>query len=358
MKEEISEFIGKTMTTVTTTKTMTGYYSNIRVARAKILSLVLMISVLLFCYHLIREEFTVEIDYDNALFVSNMSYLDPTTHVTPLVSSFQCSTLPLHLLILVSSDVPSKARRELIRRTWGKRLKQQVFNDYRLYFVIGIKNNDKMNEADIRKEVSSQKDLIFVNATRTNTRNEKSYKVEAMFEYAFKHCRYEYLLLTEDDVYVNLSHLIHLLDQPSIPRQNLYLGYVNSRQKVQRHGIEAITPREYKTKNYPPFCDGSTMVFSADLVRQFIPFFQRPPFRLVREYIGMLALNTGVQPLHDSNFKSRRSCTFDNTALSFPVSTKYIGNCMEILYFEMLKENLDDPFITMHYIDFFNGPRH
>ena len=51
------------------------------------------------------------------------------------------------------------------------------------------------------------------------------YKFEMILEWAYKYCEFEYLLKTDDDVFVNLPNIYNLLDSPEFTQHTrLYLG--------------------------------------------------------------------------------------------------------------------------------------
>ena len=127
------------------------------------------------------------------------------------------------------------------------------------------------------------------------------YKFEMILEWAYKYCDFEYLLKTDDDVFVNLPNIYNLLDSPEFTQHTrLYLGRAQYYAPATRKGKYAVTYEEYAKRNYPPFVGGGAAVFSHDVVESMIPFFHRPVYKLDDIYVAMLVANTGVPTTHNS----------------------------------------------------------
>ena len=175
-----------------------------------------------------------------------------------------------------------------------------------------------------------------------------------MIEWAYKYCDFQYLLKTDDDVFVNLPNLYKLLDSKDTQHTRLYLGRAQFYAPVSRKGKYAVTLEEYPKYNYPPFVGGGAVVFSHDVVKSMIPYFHRPPYKLEDIYIAMLITNAGVPTTHNSRFKLVGAhCRWDGDALVLHFHKKWPKNatvCMRQLFYNMLAENILDPFVNFHYI--------
>ena len=176
-----------------------------------------------------------------------------------------------------------------------------------------------------------------------------------IIEWAYKYCDFQYLLKTDDDVFVNLPNLYNLLDAKDFHQHTrLYLGRAQFYAPVLRKGKYAVTFEEYAKHNYPPFVGGGAVVFSHDVVESMILYFHRPPYKLDDIYIAMLIANTGVPTTHNSRFKLVEShCYWDGDALALHFHKKWWKNatvCMHELFYNMLAENVLNPFVNFHYI--------
>lgn len=287
----------------------------------------------------------VEIEYKNIRFEANYSYLHYSHHASKLISRFPCSNKQLKILILVVSNIAFTAQREIIRRTWGRGSQIPPFDDFRLFFVCGILKSEAAMKP-IFHEGMMYKDIIFVNST--DAENEFSYKYEAMFEFATKHCVYDYLITLQEDVFINLSRLVTLLHRfPAIPENGLYLGRVKERQKITSYRNKRTTPLD----KHLSVCDLRAALFSHKAVQKFIPYFQNETFEPLNVYIGLLAMNAGVEPINSDQFMATNTenCVYDNVAVALPATYYFNDNCLEVMFFSMLSQNFHDPFIKQHY---------
>ena len=87
-------------------------------------------------------------------------------------------------------------RRNAVRRTWGKNIFDHVNDDFRVFFVVG-KVPDARVTLDLRNESNTFNDVIMGDFQESFYNN--SWKLEMMFEYAYKHCTFDYLLKVDDD---------------------------------------------------------------------------------------------------------------------------------------------------------------
>ena len=248
-------------------------------------------------------------------------------------------------------------------RTWGLRSPIHTYSDYKIFFVSGVLQSEReMNP--IFKEGIQHRDLIFVNVTYEEEQGGgargRLKKINAMLEYAYKHCVYEYLITLNDDIFLNLSNMIALLHQPDIPGSNLYMGYVKKHenedeQEVSKEEVAMGENHHHSLQRNLLFCDGGTVVFSSDLVKKLVPYL-RNASRVeysTEEYVGVLVFNTGATPTHSSSFKFQQdssslssddACTYDNEAVA-----SLSRRCMETMFVSMMMKNHKDPFVALHY---------
>ena len=282
------------------------------------------------------SEFDMNIIYSKA----NYSNLDQSHHVSKLISTFHCSIQPLKLLILVTTMVSSFSRRQIIRKTWGKTLHSHVNDDFKTFFAVGY-SLDKDIMKKIKEESHLYKDIIF--GDFTDIFYNLPYKVEAEFEWAYKHCSFDYYLKVDDDVFVNIPNVLLLIAKTNTPNKTLYLGNKHFRAGVIRSGKYKVTKEEYSKSIYPPFLSGGGILLSNNAVKRLIPYFKRYPFKLDDVYIGMLAMNAGIASTHNTNFKLYwiGNCEYDKSAFVFHISVEDREICMKQLFYSMISTNLE-----------------
>ena len=292
-----------------------------------------------------------EIDYSVILRTARYSNLEKNNHVSRLTSSFICSDKQIKLLIIVSSTISNFKRRKIIRITWGKDGFSYRNHDFRTLFAVGKSgNNHTMHE--LERESVIYKDIIQGNYS-DNLFN-LSYKMETILEWAYKYCKFDYLLKLNDDVFVNLSQLFHLLSKKELPKNKLYMGRIKSNMKVSREGKYAVSFEDYSADYYPPYCDGSAFIMSYDVVKEIIPYLWKQPIKTDDAYVAILIANLGIKPSEEKKFKgSQSSCTLDDSAITLRfIATREHSSptCMLQLFYTMLAKNVEDTFIRFHYI--------
>ena len=276
------------------------------------------------------------------------SHLNLTFHVSKLISTFQCSNESLKLLILVTSAVSNFKRRETVRKTWGKTLQTQANNDFKTFFAVG-KTKDKDVMKKVNEESDVYKDIIFGDFDEIFYN--LPYKVETGFEWAYKHCSFDYYLKADDDVFVNLSNLFELLDSKDTPKKKLYLGKKHFGALALRSGKYKVTFEEYSKRYYPEFCSGGGFIFSSDVVKNVIPYFRKKAFKLDDVYISMLAMNAGIKSRNNENFKFfETTCVYVNSYITHHSSgITSERSCMKRLFYSMLNIASNSSFIKTHY---------
>lgn len=292
-----------------------------------------------------------DLDYSKVLINPDYSKLSVNVHHTKLISNFSCHNEHVKLLILVTSHVASSQRRENIRMTWGKRRYTHTDNIFRTFFVVGRVENENVMKA-LEKEASIHQDIVFEDVVETFYN--LPYKVEAAFEWAYKHCSFDYLIKGDDDVFINLFQVFELINQKNIPLIHLYTGRCHFFAEVFREGKYKVTFQEYAKSQYPDFCAGGAVIFSHDVIKGIIPYFQQKTFKIDDVYIGILVKNYGVTPIADSRFRlNAKTCTFLNDTIAHHSAKE--RECMQHLYYNMILANINNSFIRHHYIDYFQG---
>lgn len=299
------------------------------------------------------RKFVIELDYSRIYVKANFTNLNQHIHVTKLLSDFSCSKNPIKLLVVVISNVSSFQSRDTIRKTWGKRLKSHTTNDFRTFFAVA-KTADEATQEKLNKEIAKYGDVI--QGDFYEGYYELPRKTELVFEWAYKHCEFDYLLKADDDVYINLLVLFQILNHPDTPKTKLYAGRKHVKANVFREGKLKITFQEYGTKNYPDFVSGGSAIFSRDVIAGIIPYFHKTLFRLEDVHTGMLMMNAGVVARHIPSVRMfEKNCDYKNTSLAHhsEIHTKR-RSCVLKLFYSMLAENVESSFVRTHYIDAMN----
>lgn len=253
-------------------------------------------------------------------------------HQTCLVTQRKCDQ-KYKLLILITTHISHISRRETIRNTWGV----DKMKRWKTVFLVGRSRNTY----DLRllsNEIDRHQDIIlgdvyedFYNLTS---------KVQAGFEWSIRYCRYKYMLKGDDDVFINFPRLFSFLTSSETPTSELYAGNVQYQAHVFRSGRYGVTKNEFQRKTYPRYCSGGGFILTRDVVERMIAKFPNVKRMSIDDaYIGELALRSGIDVMHEDNFRmfeDEKACEFKrDTIVHHPVKSR---DCMEKLFKRSLEE--------------------
>ena len=256
-------------------------------------------------------------------------------HRTRLLSTVICPN-SLFLLILVSTNVGNFDRRHLIRKTWGA--EYSIKTKWKTVFLLG--KNDKHDEmGKVRKESEIYGDMV--QADYHEHFWNMSYKVAMGFEWSLKYCTFDYLLKSDDDVFVNTFGLMDFLSKYTTPKKKFYTGNLMAGSVVLRNGRYGVAPEEYNETIYKPYCSGGGYILSRDVVEKFLSYFDvLKPLKIDDAYIGILANRAGVKVTHNKEFRMYENrCEYKETTL---VQHPARGDCALKLYNKMIEGILNN----------------
>ena len=204
------------------------------------------------------------------------------------------------ILILVTSHIKHRHRRESIRASWGNQTRfvnySRKYNNarYKVYFITGFLETN-FHEAKI--ESSIYHDLLITD--RTENYWDFSRRLMLGFLWTLEHCEFDYLLKADDDVFVNVPNLFKLLyTDPFVleHKDRLYVGKIYPRNAPQRENSKWIVSKEeWALDYYPPFATGMGIILSRLILEKMRPHFDwKNPFRLDDVYIGMLVNRANI----------------------------------------------------------------
>lgn len=170
-----------------------------------------------------------------------------------------CNSSGPLLLILVHSAPGNGAKREAIRMTWG-RARENV----RLLFMLGSVAG--LGERQLEEEAEEFGDLVrgnFIDAYRNMT-----YKHVMALKYATYYCAgARFVLKTDDDVFVNTPEVVKWVGRASPRRLLLCQVWKGSAVKRSWRSKWRVSFREYPDREYPTYCPGWAVLYSADVAR-------------------------------------------------------------------------------------------
>ena len=249
-----------------------------------------------------------------------------------LVSTSFCKT-SYTLLILVSSMASQVIRRSAIRETWSKRWPGDdiaLLPKWKTVFL----TTALASSPEYQKLLLEQRnfsDLVignFVDTISTQTR-----KLQLAIQWAHKNCTFEYLVISGDDIFINIRNYFNFLYGGKVPQTGLFAGHVIWMGEPKREGKHRISREQYSRKYYPRHCSkDSAVVLSKDVVKAMLGKVSTSAyFVLVDVYLGQLALSIGQDILHDEDFRIENvdcnSCP--TNAISYHPAD---SECVKMLY--------------------------
>lgn len=214
---------------------------------------------------------------------------------------------PVHLLIMISSSPYNINLRDAIRKTWGKCNKLKTSKQYKyirtcqLVFYMGKGATEEHVKLNVQ-EMKTFNDIIigdFIDSYKNMTR-----KILFALNWSSQKFIPNYVLKTDDDVFMDVPKLINLLDSKYSYLDDLYGGFTYyamvHRDSKHRH---YLTRQEYPNDWYPPYNKGSQLILSGHLLDKLIAMStQVKRFQIDDAYIGILMNRISVIPTKVSEF--------------------------------------------------------
>ena len=232
--------------------------------------------------------------------MSKMAVIKDQVNFIPSIVKPDAITDKLFILVLINSAAGSEVhyrKRMAIRNTWGKPIGQ---NQWRITFFLGKTNKPLINENRLM-EAKKYGDIII--GDFPDTYRNITQKLMMAFKWASTQ-NYEYLLKTDDDVYINIPSLIKWINKQSDPKKPLYAGVLYRanviRDPSHRH---FVSWNDLQQKRYPWYPKGALYVLSSNVVYEMVQIVKRVKIITVDDaYVGVLASYLGVKPVRLHGF--------------------------------------------------------
>ena len=262
-------------------------------------------------------------------------------HRTRLLTRTKCLQ-SFFLVVLVSSSPGAYKNRLAIRHTWAT--DNALHRKWKTVFLIGEGNSMAVSDR-ITREAQIFGDII--QGDYSETYANKVFKIQSGFEWAAKYCSFEYLLKTDDDVFVNTRGLVAFLSGEGAPKSEFYFGYLMHNNPVLRTGYYAVSKEDHPEDVFKDYLSGGGYVLSKDLVLKFTQKFDVvKPLKIDDAYIGMLAADTGVKPVSTRSFfmyHDRSKCAYDaNLFVIRSVNHECMGKFFDESQKSMLSQMIEE----------------
>ncbi|KAG8235631.1 hypothetical protein J437_LFUL014889 [Ladona fulva] len=230
--------------------------------------------------------------FDHPVISNDYNLLIDLTEFDFLINHYPCndsnglsqdsSTL---ILVLVHSNPNNWEKRQVIRQTWGSWSHFAVEDvSLSLLFLLGEVSSKSLQQKIIEEDQMNE-DIIqgyFFDSYRNLT-----YKHVMGLKWATYFCsQANYVLKTDDDVFVNIPALVRYLSDPfssnnlkAFPKK--YILCSRQDQARVRRSYRSkwhVKPREYGSSVYPSYCSGSMILYSYKVVTQLYQRAQVTPY--------------------------------------------------------------------------------
>ncbi|XP_065643599.1 N-acetyllactosaminide beta-1,3-N-acetylglucosaminyltransferase 2 isoform X3 [Hydra vulgaris] len=194
------------------------------------------------------------------------------------------------LIILISSFIDHKKRREKIRESWGNPKIWNTNDKFMIVFVTGkVERANSMME--LAEEAKVTKDIISLDIPEDFYLLAK--KVIIGFIWAKNNLKFKAILKGDDDIFINLDNAINFINRNE--ETYGYFGQKMHNQPVERSGRYKLTKEEHEKNVFDPYCSGGGFIFTNASIYKIIPLFDiEKILRIDDAHIGELAFQTGI----------------------------------------------------------------
>ena len=223
------------------------------------------------------------------------------------------------LMVLVLSAPSYTERREAARGVWksmhGKAMVGKGLPPLPLSykFICGLSTSPRVNSA-LRAEEKKQEDILVMKTIDSYKALAK--KVLWAFQWALTNVKFQFLMKTDDDVFVNLHELFFSVFVPIDWRESqkhFYYGSTIGRYKGRGVTVKRdpqskwYVPRSlYGADNFPPYNQGHGYILSHNLVNMTVHSAAgRQEIEVEDAYIGVLMHEDGIKPMHNAHIHDR-----------------------------------------------------
>ena len=200
------------------------------------------------------------------------------------------------LLVFILTTHNQQERRDVLRNTWASLSRNNTSPFFRYVFLLG--SSGKESGQKLQAENNIHHDMVQQNFS--DSYRNLTLKTMMGFEWFTWFCsQASYVMKTDDDVYINVTNILRLAQQPKM--QNKILGCCSKLDYPIRFKSKwTVTLREYPQKTYPGFCHGVGYVMSKKVAKDIHFISEQVPFLYLEDvYIGLCAhrLRVPVQPV-------------------------------------------------------------
>lgn len=212
----------------------------------------------------------------------------------------------VYLLVLVNSIHKNFEQRRAIRNTWGS---VKTANGKRVLTLFTLaKNSDKGLNKKVEEESNQHHDILLEDFI--DTYKNLTLKTIMGVKYAATYCGgANFVMKTDDDMYVNYNSLVTYLASANTPKTNHLAGFVINGSPIRDPKSKWYMPRDlYSGNRYPPFCSGTGYVMSGDVALKLYAISEYTGFLYLEDvFIGIGLQKLGIVPVKHKEFNNWRT---------------------------------------------------
>ncbi|XP_054718208.1 beta-1,3-galactosyltransferase 1-like [Uloborus diversus] len=205
------------------------------------------------------------------------------------------------VVVLVCSSVPNFDARQAIRDTWAQDAAK--LNNMRVFFLLGKSSNESLNNAVYNE---SQKFSDIIQEDFLDTYNNLTLKSVMLLKWVNQNCaNAQYIMKTDDDMFVHLPNLFRLLKVKG--RKWLLLGcLIRGAVPVKDWNSKWYVPEVvYPGRVYPPYLSGTGYVMSRESASVLYRTALNTAFFYLEDIFitGICASRAGLKAVNNEGFK-------------------------------------------------------
>ncbi|XP_065663159.1 UDP-GlcNAc:betaGal beta-1,3-N-acetylglucosaminyltransferase 7 isoform X2 [Hydra vulgaris] len=194
------------------------------------------------------------------------------------------------LLIIISSHVNNRNRRDRIRESWGSIFNWVTVEKYLLVFVVA-RTSDAKPMIEIADEARIRRDILYLDIFEDFYLLTK--KVIVGLTWAKSNVKFKALLKGDDDTFVNIDNIIQFIKINDII--DGYFGNTIYKAKVRKFGRYQVSKKEFKKDIYETYCSGGGFILTNSSVYKMTKLFDlNKIFRIDDAFVGEIAYQAEI----------------------------------------------------------------
>ena len=233
-----------------------------------------------------------------------------------------------HILVAAISHINNHIIRNTIRNCWrGENRPANCywtmcphnrvcdFSRFRLVFVTGRSSNLTVQKS-LEEEHSEFDDII--QGTFNDTYRTLVHKSILLLDYTVNYCKSaEFVQKIDDDVYLNISAIDHILRQHPDTPEGYVIGRKISGYPVVREGKHKLSKTEFKPDKYPDYLMGLSYIISKNATTALLNVAVKEPLVHVEDvFMGICIKKTNIKIIDTTSrfclIKGQKNCAVNH----------------------------------------------